>query len=76
MPNERELRTAQEKLLYDLLMLKFASPEAREEMLDSYIARAESGMTVDELALVLQRAERVSKKTNKKSKASKKEEIS
>ena len=59
MDNERELKTAQENNLFDLLALKYTPADERDKVLDNQIARAESGMTVEEIAHVKERVERV-----------------
>jgi len=62
MAMERRLKTFQQNWLYDLLVLLNASEEKRTELLENQIARAESGMTVEEIAHVKERVARVSKK--------------
>jgi len=58
MATERELRTIQEDRLFDLLMLMSANDAKRFELLKNQIARAESGMTVEEIAHVKERVTR------------------
>ena len=57
MATERELKTAQEAVLFDVIRLINTKDEAkRNEILDFMFARAQSGMTKEEIAEVVKRA--------------------
>jgi len=56
MATERELKTLQEATLYDILrLIEAGSEEERSAMLNSMYARAQSGMTIEEIAAVKER---------------------
>jgi hypothetical protein len=59
--NEREQRTLQEDRLFDLLEAHAAEGHERKKILERQIARAESGMTVEEIAHVKERVARVAR---------------
>ena len=58
MATERELKTAQEDRLFDLLLLEQATEAERKALLRVMCEKAQSGMTKEEIAGV---RERVSK---------------
>ena len=56
MATERELKAAQEAILFDILrLLDAGSEDEMREMLLVMSARAQSGMTVEEVAAVRER---------------------
>ena len=55
MASERELKTLQENALFDLLYLNDASESERVRTLKKLIARAQSGMTAEEISNVKER---------------------
>ena len=56
MSTERELKTTQEAILFDVIRLIKTKDEAkRNEILDFMFARAQSGMTKEEIAEVEKR---------------------
>jgi len=52
MSTERELKTAQEDKLFDILLLKGANEQKKAELLVMMEARAKSGMSKEEIAEV------------------------
>lgn len=52
---DREMKTNLSDRLFDLQLLKKATPQRREELLETQILRAESGMTAEEIAHVMER---------------------
>ena len=52
---ERELKTAQEDRLFDILMLKAADEKERQRLLNVMEEKAKSGMTKEEIAEVRER---------------------
>jgi hypothetical protein len=54
---DRELKKVMSDNLFDLLVLKKASAERREKLIDKQIARAKVGMTAEEVAHVSKLAE-------------------
>ena len=52
---EREIRTAQEDRLFDILLLKGTKPNERDRLIDLMEAKAKSGMTKEEIAEVRER---------------------
>ena len=52
---DREMKTVQADKLFDLHLLKKAPNERREELLETQILRAESGMTAEEISHVMER---------------------
>jgi len=55
MSRERELKTAQEDRLFDILMLQAADEEDRKRQLKVMEEKAKSGMTKEEIAEVRER---------------------
>ena len=62
MATERELKTIQEDRLFDILLLKAANDEEKQNLLDMMEERAKSGMTKEEIADVRERVSKVSTK--------------
>ena len=56
MATERRSKIMQESLLFDIVCLMNADEEERAALLQHMYARAQSGMTVEEIALVKERA--------------------
>ena len=55
MSAERELKTIQEDRLFDILMIKSAGENEREDLLAMIEEKAKSGMTKEEIAEVRER---------------------
>ncbi|MCL2350066.1 MAG: hypothetical protein FWC67_01170 [Defluviitaleaceae bacterium] len=62
MATERELKSLQEAILYDLLSLIEADDSEIRVLLDSMFERAQSGMTAEEIDAVRERVARARKR--------------
>jgi|GEM_PF-2038128 len=54
---DREMKKVQADRLFDMSMLKKATPEKREQLINTFINQTKASMTSEEVALVMEMVE-------------------